>query len=228
MMNFLLSSVSSSAIIAGGDPGPLDPFITARYWRIDNMVCEDTSFTEIVGMTFVTINRTGSVVHTPTSITSNLGDATTALNRNWAFSGSGTATTYISDMTYIDFEYPTAIAPNQFALYNNELAVDYLISFDISFSTDGVTWIKCGQGNVNDNTSFMNRISTNVAEFYFNTNIGTYAGQLAVDEAILNVVIGRNPTGVSITDAKLYALIGRSNQAATIHEARLWVITEPA
>jgi len=225
MMSLLLSSVSASAITAGAPPVAVDPFISARYWRVDNIVRE-SSATVINGMSFNTYNRVfaNNLYHTPVSITTNLGDQTATFDRLKVNGRGGTGLTNIDTITYFEFDYGVPITPNNFSVYAYEIDVDYISTADISYSNDGTTWTKCGEFSHTGQ-----RYTPSWADY---TEVRTDAiwtpNVVAIEDAMINLVIGGIDHGVVVQDSRILVLSGRMPGHIIAENAHLYVLTEPS
>lgn len=220
----------AGAMVFKGPPTPypeiLTPFITARYWKLDNFVYVGGVPT-VNGLSLCTVNNVGSVYHEPTSINTNIG-LNTNLDRNRNLNGDGTFNNTMASINAVLFEYPVAVAPSHLAIYGSEWDTDYIRSCDISFSLDGVDWFDCGRYDIDDPATHYTRIGfSDNHEVYFPV-IGSPSTKLSVSEASTKVVIGQAGSGVSVQRARILLPLGRNNEALTVHDARLWVITTPA
>jgi len=222
MMALLLSSVSASAITAGAPPVAVDPFVSARYWRVDNLVYH-SSATQIYGFSFNTINRLdgANVYNTPISIMTNLGEQLTTFNKIRII-GRGSGVTTIDSHTYFDFDFGTPITPNEFFIWGNEWDVDYIVSCDISYSDDGTTWTKTGEFHADTQISsrqFADGLEARTPAIWSPNTV-------TMEDASLRVVSGGLDHAATFSDARILILAGRMPGHLYVHDAHLYVITE--
>jgi len=218
MMSLLYISISNSGGGVVAPPATRDAKISARYWRVDNLVYESNS-TQIGGISFFTKTGSDGLTLIPvTSITTNLGDAT-SLNTGRYTGNTGAVVTTVDSITYFDFDYTTPVSPEGLSIYFIESDVDFIVSCDISYSHDGITWTQVG--------IFGRRIGL-ISDYIDVMGIPIVKPeQVTMTSAHVAVLSGRKPNGIVVPRADLVVLSGRHPSGAAITSSKTYVITTP-
>lgn len=188
---------------------PSGGMVTARYWRIDNFVYQDSSRTEIYNIGF----WDSGVDPIPVTITTNNGDQTTALTNGSVIN--------ISSITYMDFDYGTDITADMLRLRARELDTDYIISADISYSDDGTSWTKIGSFNYL--TSWGSNAGVDGSTVFW--DLGVEEGVQLVPSSY--VIVGGPRTEVFLPKRDTYLIYGRHPSQPVFETVASYVITIP-
>ncbi|ACL81304.1 hypothetical protein [Silicibacter phage DSS3phi2] len=196
-MNALLGSVSYAAMSSGGPPpAPVLNLISARYWRINNLVY-NTSGTQINGLTFGTGESLAATLN-PVSITNDTGDVTATFNKTVQTNPRpALSLANIDAVTFFDFDFGEPVTPTVFSIWGHEWDTDNIVSFNMSYSSDGTNWTLLLTSFATDFFTKWSGVSTDSVEIKLRiippTN-GTF-----VSNAHQNVILGRRSNAVFLT-----------------------------
>lgn len=200
--------------------GGLSPRISARYWRLDNFSYH-SSITQIRGLWFATKDSTGWTKLNPSSITNDTGDVTAAFD-----STSHTTITTVDAITYFEFDMGVSVAPEQLVIFGNEWDTDYIVSADLSYSDDGITWTKVSEFNADDSATGQARVNYDGTS-YPTRPIRPPNGQALITSSHVGIVSGRRTDAMTITRGEIIVLSGRHPAGVAIVTGNLYVITTP-
>jgi hypothetical protein len=206
MMNALLGSVSYAAMSAGGPSGPVLNLISARYWRINNIV-KNTVGTTINGLSFGTGENIANLL-TPVSITNDTGDVTATFNKNnETVPIPALSLANIDAVTFFDFDFGSPVTPTVFTIWGNEWDTDNIISFNMSYSANGTDWT--------------------VLYTAFSLDPLIWWGMATTDNAQLSIRMIPTSNGIFVSNTNLNVILGARTNAIMNPSAKIYVISIP-
>lgn len=207
----------------GGGPAPSPGMKSARYWRIDNIV-RHSSGTQIYGLCF---HKGGNPVDhrlVPISITTDSGNQTTELNSSLVSGDEQGSVNNMDSITFVDFDFGAAVTPDRLEVWGNEWDVDYLRSFDISWSDDNANWNLIGAFDSDTNYE-IGRIWPDRAN-YVTRHIKCAEG-LQISTPRIATVCGRSNNGITLNRPVLSIPQGRRPDAMVLNGPVINVIDKP-
>lgn len=205
-MNALLASVSYAAMSAGSPPGPVSNLISARYWRINNIV-KNTTGTTINGLSF----GTGEIVEfllNPVSIINDNGNVTTTFNKNNETVPTPTASlANIDAITFFDFDFGSPVTPTVVSIWGHEWERDNIVSFNLSYSNDGTNWT--------------------TVQTAFSLNFFIPWATFATDNYQISIRMIPVDNGTFVSNAHLNVILGARTNALVNPSAKICVISIP-
>lgn len=205
--------ITPPAAFAGG----LRP---ARYWRIDNII-RHSSGTQIYGFKFFKGGANDTNIE-PASITTDNGDETSLYNVSRHVGDSGIART-IDAITFFNFDFGVKVQPDRLEIWGVEWDVDYVLSFDISWSDDNATWTKIAAFDSETNP-LLNRIWPDGANHwaFMQSDLGTQ-----ISSPKISTVTGRANNGITLNRPVLFIPQGRRPDAMVLNGPVINVIDKP-
>lgn len=213
-MMLLIGPIASGIQVAGAPPVTLE-MPTSTHWKLSNVVWNGAN-PQFRGMTFTKDNVFQSNV---TSVTSNIGDETTAVNRHFGTTSASTSAV-MSTRTEFVWIFDAEITPDTFHYWAYETDRDCLQSADLEISHDsGSTWIKVGEYNYTTLNTLMD--GATIRQFFGTPDL------LAVSKQKVVVIEGGITNGLVASRQRLIVLEGRLTNGVAVLSHRLIVITKP-
>lgn len=177
---------------------------TARYWRLDNIVYNNT-IPQIYGLKFWKsgVHSVSTNALNPVTITTSSGEQTSLYNVSRLLGDSGTVYT-ITGITFFNFDFGSPVRPDRLEIWGWEWDRDCMQSFDISWSDDNSTWTKVGEWN---------------ADTHINRSVGDGGTHLALQ-------IWSNE-GLQISSPKITVIEGRKADAIFLNRPVITIIEIP-
>ena len=214
-MHYIYPGMIGKVFVA--PPAVGSAFISARYWKIDN-ITRESGGTTIYG---ITLWKGDTILPDPATMVANTGDFLN-LWRSRRNGDSGVNTT-MDTITDITFDFGTNVSPDRVALWGVEWDVNYIDSFDISYSHDNVTFHKIGHW---DDATQTGESGWRDNTEYFNPMISSHE-YLGNSHAEQNLVLGRRSEAQVAVRAEVILIMGRMNVGTYAATGHLYVITTP-
>lgn len=193
--------------------------MNVRYWKMDNFVYH-SSGTQIYGFGFYS-GSTPDTLLTPSTVTTNLGTNTNLADTRWNDTGPNNIIN-MDSITEVVFDFGTQVKPQLFEMYAHESDLDYITSFDISASDDGVTYTKVGEFNINET---VNRILYDAT--YYVAPVIWANNAIEIPRTNITVVDGRVSEGVFLNRPKMTVIHGRAAEGVLLNRPKITVIEKP-